>query len=264
MASCQQCNTQLTDQRQEDTRLMAELLTPGTLLLAEQEFQQARRALLETPETISAKQLETAESTLGSAGRRPEDQVPGQVGSYRLRYELGRGAMGIVYRARHVNLKRDTAVKILHPRLIRDQEIVQRFYHEMEALGQLRDPHIVQAYDAGEFSGIHFLAMEYVDGADAARLCTHARQLTVADACEIVFQAALGLETARHRNLIHRDIKPSNLMVDRSGQVKDPRLGFGFHPPGRLGTRIRRRRGRDRRLHGARAVAGIATNRHPG
>ena len=73
--------------------------------------------------------------------------------------------MGIVYLALHINLKREAAVKILHSQLVAERRIVDRFYQEMEAFGKLRDPHIVHAYDAGQWKQIHFLAMEYVDGA---------------------------------------------------------------------------------------------------
>ena len=231
IANCQRCGTLLSEQPREELHLMAQDLAPATSLLAEGEYQEARQALLDKPETISAKQLETAETSLSSIGRRGEGHVPPDVGSYHLRYELGRGAMGVVYRARHVNLKRDAALKILHPSLTADQEIVQRFYGEMEAIGQLRDPHIVQAYDAGQSNGVYFLAMEYVDGADAGRLCAQLGQLSVPDACEILRQAALGLETARRRSMVHRDLKPSNLMVGRTGQVKILDLGLASFRP---------------------------------
>ena len=226
VAGCEKCSALLSDGWREDTRLMAELLTPGTALLAEREYVLARRALLEDPEPVSPRQLELVETSLGRGGQPQQVEVPAQVGPYRVRYELGRGAMGVVYRAEHVNLKRDAALKILHPHLMADRDIVQRFYGEMAAFGRLRDPHIVQAYDAGQANGVHFLATEYIDGTDAAKLCARVGPLPVAAACEIVRQAALGLETARQHNMVHRDIKPSNLMVGRDEQVKI--LDFGL------------------------------------
>jgi WD40 repeat protein/serine/threonine protein kinase len=226
VTNCERCSTLVAEQPREEHRILAPLLTPGASLLAEREYELARQALLSVPETVSPGQLELAETSHSSLARWRDGRVPAKVGSYQLRYELGRGAMGVVYRARHTNLKRDVALKILHPHLTTEPRIVQRFYGEMEAIGQLRDPHIVQAHDAGESDGVHFLAMEYVDGANAGQLCAHAERLSVPNACEIIYQVALGLATAERHKIVHRDIKPSNLIVGRGGQVKI--LDFGL------------------------------------
>jgi WD40 repeat protein len=228
IARCSRCSTLLAEHHVEETRLMVALLSPGTTLVAEPEFAGARQQLLDHPETISRDQLDLAEIRRGVEDVLVDGRLPRQIGPYELSGELGQGAMGVVYRARHVNLKRDVALKILHPQLVANPKILHRFYREMEAIGQLRDPHIVQAYDAGQWDRIHFLAMEYVDGVDASRLCARTGPLSVPDACEIVRQVALGLETARRHRLVHRDIKPSNLMVARSGQVKILDLGLAL------------------------------------
>lgn len=157
----------------------------------------------------------------------PAELAPGTlVGSYRLLEVLGRGGMGCVYRARHLRLHRDVALKILPADRLHDPQAVERFYREMEAVGRLNHRHLVRATDAGEAGGVHFIAMELVDGVDAATVVRALGPLPVADACEIVRQAALGLQYAHQRGLVHRDIKPSNLLLSRDGQVLIADLGL--------------------------------------
>ena len=106
----------------------------------------------------------------------PEDQIPvmdpplNRLGECLLLEELGRGGMGIVYKARHCRLKRLVAVKVLSSELVRDAGAVARFRQEVEAVGALAHPNIVHAHDASESNGTHFLVMEYVSGVDLGRL----------------------------------------------------------------------------------------------
>jgi serine/threonine protein kinase len=109
---------------------------------------------------------------------------------------------------------------------LKDPAGVARFEREMKAIGRLEHPHVIRAHDAGEADGVHFLVMEYLDGADLSRVMDHVGPLSVADACELVRQAALGLEYAHQQGLVHRDVKPSNLMLTTAGQVKV--LGLGL------------------------------------
>ena len=103
---------------------------------------------------------------------------------------------------------------------------MSRFHREMEAVGRLDHPNIVRAHDAGEADGQFFLVMELVDGANMSSLVRSGGPLGVADACEIVRQAAIGLQHAHEHGLIHRDVKPSNLMLATSGVVKVLDLGL--------------------------------------
>lgn len=136
--------------------------------------------------------------------------------------------MGTVYRAWHTRLKRDVALKTLQPERMNNLALIARFQREMEAVGKLDHPNLVRATDAGEERGVHFLVMEYVEGLDAARLVGKCGPLPLADACEIVRQAAVGLEHAHAHGLVHRDIKPSNLIVTLAGQVKVLDLGLAL------------------------------------
>ena len=134
--------------------------------------------------------------------------------------------MGTVYRSRHANLGTPAAVKILQPHRQADQITIERFEREMVALGQLDHPNIVRALDAGEEGGRHYLVMEFVDGCDLGRISKLHGRLSVADACEVVRQAAKGLDYIHHHGRVHRDVKPSNLILSEDGAVKILDLGL--------------------------------------
>lgn len=151
---------------------------------------------------------------------------------YELREPLGSGGMGTVYRAIHRRLRRTVAIKLLPARRLRDQAAVTRFEREMQAIGSLNHPAIVRATDAGEVDGTHFLAMDFVHGIDLGQLVRRTGPLSVADACEVIRQAALGLQHAHDRGLVHRDIKPSNLMIElpeAEGDAPSPCDSDGTH-----------------------------------
>ena len=151
-----------------------------------------------------------------------------QLGPYLLLHPLGSGGMGTVYKALHTKLKRHVALKVLPATRWTKAAAVARFEREMEAIGQLDHPHIVRASDAGEDQGMHYLAMDYVDGLDLSRVVSRLGQLPVADACEVARQTALALQSAHENRLVHRDIKPSNLMLTRDGDIKLLDLGLAL------------------------------------
>lgn len=163
-------------------------------------------------------------SERGEGGSTP----PTQLGAYRIQTRLGQGGMGTVYRAWHTHLKRPVALKTLRADYMDNLAAVARFHREMEAVGKLDHPNLIRATDAGEDQGIHFLAMEFVEGVDAAKLSQIHGPLTPADACEVVRQAAVGLQYVHEHHLVHRDLKPSNLMVTPAGQVKVLDLGLAL------------------------------------
>ncbi len=152
-----------------------------------------------------------------SAGQDDVEEL-GELRDYKLLEQLGKGGMGTVYKALHTKLKRVVAVKLLSPERMNDAAAVARFQREMEAVGKLDHPNIVRATDAGEVDGKSFLVMEYVEGLDISDLVRRVGPLPIADACEIVRQAAVGLQNAHEHGLVHRDIKPSNLMLAFSDQ----------------------------------------------
>ncbi len=159
----------------------------------------------------------------GAAGER---STPWVLGEYEILGTLGRGGMGNVYRARHTKLDRIVALKTLSRARLCDAEAIARFEREMKAVGLLRHPNIVEAYDARQIDGIPVLVMECIEGATLSELARRLGPLDVADAGEMVRQTALALEHAHEHGLVHRDVKPSNLMLTSTGQVKLLDLGL--------------------------------------
>jgi serine/threonine protein kinase len=149
------------------------------------------------------------------------------LGPYQIEAEIGRGAMGAVYRAEHTRLKRKVALKIL-PIEYMVPDRVSRFHREMEAIGRLDHPNIVRATDAGDIAGFHYLAMELVTGADVGSVVSRVGRLDVGAACEVVRQTALGLQHISENKLVHRDVKPSNLFLASEGVVKILDLGIAM------------------------------------
>ncbi|MBN2580576.1 MAG: protein kinase [Pirellulales bacterium] len=153
-----------------------------------------------------------------------------ELGEYKILEELGQGGMGAVYKALHTKLDRVVAVKILSRGRSGDERAIARFEREMKAIGRLDHPHIVRAYDAREIGGMPVLVMEYVEGMDLGRLAQRLGPLPTAEACELVRQAAEGLQYVHENGLVHRDLKPSNLIVTPEGTVKILDLGLArFH-----------------------------------
>jgi serine/threonine protein kinase len=145
---------------------------------------------------------------------------------YRVVCEVGRGGMGIVYKAEHRLMKRVVALKVISPRLTGNRTAVARFRREMEAVAKLSHTNIAAAYDADETDGHLVLVEEFIEGTDLAQVVKEQGPLPVAQACVYVRQAALALQHAHERGILHRDIKPSNLIVTGDGHVKV--LDFGL------------------------------------
>jgi hypothetical protein len=145
---------------------------------------------------------------------------------YRVLELIGVGGMGAVYKAEHVLMGRPVALKVLNRELTDRPATAERFRREARAAAQLAHPNIVAAFDAEQAGDLHFLVMEYVDGVSLARLVADRGPLPVAEACDYIRQAALGLQHAHERGMVHRDIKPQNLMRTPAGQIKI--LDFGL------------------------------------
>jgi len=166
------------------------------------------------------------------------------VGPYRLLEPVGEGGMGKVFKARQVRMDRIVALKIIPPEYVANPNALSRFYREVRAIAQLAHPNIVTAYEANQDGDTFYLAMEFVDGIDLARLVKQSGPLPIPQACEFIRQAALGLQHAHEKGLVHRDIKPGNLMVSRSGVDGRPVvkiLDFGlarFEDQAAHGTRL--------------------------
>src|SRR5580693_2023294 len=138
---------------------------------------------------------------------------------------LGRGGMGVVYKARQILLNRLVALKILAPERVRDAKFAERFTREAQALAALNHPNIVTIYDFGQAGGYYFLLMEFVDGLNLRQLL-RTRKLTPEEALTIVPPLCDALQFAHDRGIVHRDIKPENLLLDKTGKVKVADFGI--------------------------------------
>lgn len=145
---------------------------------------------------------------------------------YRLFGTLGRGGMGTVYKGEHKLLERPVVLKVIRPELVANANVVQRFQREARLAARLAHPNVVAVYEAEEFGSTQMLVMEFIEGVNLAELVSERGLLPVAEACELIRQAAVGLEYVREQGLVHRDIKPQNLIVSRVGQVKILDLGM--------------------------------------
>jgi serine/threonine protein kinase len=143
-------------------------------------------------------------------------------------HAIGRGGMGVVYAAVHTKLKRKVAIKLIHPDYAGDSRVRARFKREMEAIGKLEHTNIVAAADADEVDGHPFLVMQYVEGLNLDSIIRLCGKLPVAEACEVIRQAALGLQYIHEQKLVHRDLKPSNMMLSTDGLVKILDLGLAL------------------------------------
>jgi len=138
---------------------------------------------------------------------------------------LGRGGMGVVYKARQKTLNRLVALKLLAPERVLDPRFAERFTCEAQALAALNHPNIVTIYDFGQAGGFYHLLMEFVDGVNLRQLL-RARKFTPEEALAIVPPLCDALQFAHDRGIVHRDIKPENLLIDATGRVKVADFGI--------------------------------------
>jgi len=138
---------------------------------------------------------------------------------------LGRGGMGVVYKARQPKLNRVVALKILAPEKGADPKFAERFLREAQALARLNHPNIVTVHDFGEAEGLYYLLMEYVDGMTLRQLL-QGQKLAPEEALSIVPKICEALQFAHELGVVHRDIKPENVLVDRQGRVKIADFGI--------------------------------------
>jgi serine/threonine protein kinase len=137
---------------------------------------------------------------------------------YQILRELGRGGMGVVYLAENKMMGRKEVLKVVGSQLLNRKGVSERFQREIRSAAQLHHPNIVMAYSAARIGESIVFAMEYVEGYDLAKLVEKTGPLSVAHACNFVYQAAQGLQYAHGKGMVHRDIKPSNLMLAREGK----------------------------------------------
>jgi tetratricopeptide (TPR) repeat protein len=142
-----------------------------------------------------------------------------RLGDYELEAELGRGGMGIVFRARQTSLDRIVALKLMHKPLSADRAHAARFLREARVAASLRHPGIVAVYDLGRLEGVPFFTMEFVEGSSLEGLLADG-PVAPARAAELVMIVAQSIAHAHEHGVVHRDLKPSNVLLDLDGRPK--------------------------------------------
>jgi serine/threonine protein kinase len=139
-------------------------------------------------------------------------------GKYKILSIIGTGGMSVVYKAKHLELDKDVAIKMLNRRLIIDENAIQRFHREIQTVSNLEHPNIVKVLAAGQFHFSQFLVMEYLDAQNLSDILQEKTRLSESAALKIFLQIVDALSYAHGQGVIHRDLKPSNVMIEAKSQ----------------------------------------------
>ncbi|QDT42471.1 Serine/threonine-protein kinase PrkC [Gimesia alba] len=157
-----------------------------------------------------------------SSGRSALQQTP-EFGNYELLEELGRGGMGVVYKARQKDLNRIVALKTILSNQFASEEEVRRFYLEAQAVGRLQHSNIVSIHEVGQYLGQHYFTMDYISGGSLAntspQMLSESSQTDFIQVASLIQQVSKAVEYLHSKEIIHRDLKPSNILVDESGMA---------------------------------------------
>jgi len=183
---------------------------------------------MSTPAEKTLAAISTGGRTRPGSG---DGRLPPRLGRYQLIHEIGKGAMGVVYRARDPMINREVALKVIPLAAEFEGDELEdaraKFFREAEMAGRLSHPHIVTIYDAGEHDGTAYIAMELLRGQHLVEYTAAARLLPPAIAIELVARLAGALHYAHQQSVVHRDIKPANIMFDApSGELKITDFGI--------------------------------------
>ncbi|MCH8961640.1 MAG: serine/threonine protein kinase, partial [Bacteroidetes bacterium] len=158
--------------------------------------------------------------------RRRSDIVGKVVDGYQIEEVLGRGGMGIVYKAVDTSLDRVVALKVMNPLLVEDEQFFRRFKAEAKALGRLKHPNIVGVFTLRHTEDYLFIVMEYVDGGTLMDLILHHKAIPWHNTVPIIQQTLNAVDYAHRQHVIHRDIKPRNILITSSGIAKVTDFGL--------------------------------------
>jgi serine/threonine-protein kinase len=146
--------------------------------------------------------------------------VPSKIGKYDVLGVVGRGGMGIVYKAIDPRLDREVAIKMMTGGFVDDPDLRKRFFREAQSLANLQHPNIVTVYDLGDYEGNPYLVMQYLEGETLDVAMAQHRELSLLEKFNIIIQVCSGLAYSHKRFVVHRDIKPANIMLEKDGGTK--------------------------------------------
>src|SRR5713101_3407269 len=152
--------------------------------------------------------------------------MPEKIGKYQVLERIGRGGMGMIFKAHDPVLNRAVALKVISSEIEVTDELRARFFREAQACARLSHPNIVTVYDMGEDNGRLFIVMEFLEGEEIKGLINHRKPLALEDKLAVMLQVCDGLHYAHQKGVVHRDIKPGNIFLLRNGQAKI--LDFGI------------------------------------
>jgi len=155
-----------------------------------------------------------------SGGKSYKERNTKKIGKYEILRELGRGAMGVVFKARDPLIGRLVALKTIALAASQSEDLRQRFYREAQAAGGLQHPNIVTVYEMGEEDGVPFIAMEYLEGESLDAVLAKNAQIPLAQKLGYIVQVCRALSYAHQHGIVHRDMKPGNIVVTHDGKVK--------------------------------------------
>ena len=146
--------------------------------------------------------------------------VPSKIGKYDVLGVIGRGGMGIVYKAIDPRLDREVAIKMMTGGFVDDPDLRKRFFREAQSLASLQHPNIVTVYDLGDYEGNPYLVMQYLEGETLDVALANHRNLSFLEKFNIIIHVCNGLAYSHQRFVVHRDIKPANIMLEKDGGTK--------------------------------------------
>jgi len=166
--------------------------------------------------------------SVSDGGQQPAKKKKGltRVGDFELKKKLGKGGMGEVFLARQVSLDRIVALKTLSKELAKKEDFVARFLREARSMAKLDHVNVVKVYAVDSYKGLHFVAIEYVDGKSVQDWLDKLTKFSIGDAVHIAMVSAEGMKHAHDQNMVHRDIKPDNILLTTTGIVKVADFGL--------------------------------------
>jgi len=218
-----------TDPREQEEKLGRALVTRG--LITTDEFHRCRTPPNKPPGPRQFLERLVRSGCLAESQKKrvwaemdsiTEQVIPG----YRMLELIGQGAMGKVFRAEQVSMGREVAIKILHPRLAKRRDFLERHKREAQMAARLSHPNLINAIDVGQAGEIHYFVMELVDGHTLRDELDAGHVYDEQEAINVIIKVAKALEHAHERGLVHRDVKPANVVVMEDGTVKLADLGM--------------------------------------
>ncbi len=175
------------------------------------------------------------EAEIAAAWQSAQGELPRDFGAYELLHEIGRGGMGVVYKARQKDLDRPVALKMILASHLASAEHIRRFQSEARAAARLRHSHIVPIHEVGQIAGQHYFTMEYIEGESLAERIARG-PVHVQTAVRLLSAVARAVEHLHQQGIVHRDLKPSNILLDGEGEpyVTDFGLAKIFVPGAEL------------------------------